>query len=87
MDALTWTQGSVAGVPLNHFVAQAGAVEAGAVTFDASNGFWVWASPLSDEAWGYAPTADGAKQALTLWLRAWLENFRPLLDAAPGPLP
>ena len=55
-------------------------VEAGSVTYDGTNGLWAWASTLADDAWGYAPSPEGAQQALTIWLIGWLENFRPLLD-------
>ena len=82
MSSLTWTQDQVAGVKLQRFVAHAGAVEAGAVQFDGGNGFWIWSSPLADEAWGWAPTQDGAMRALESWLREWLGNFRPFLDCA-----
>jgi hypothetical protein len=80
MAAIKWTQQKVAGVPLQHFLGRAGAVEIGSVTYDGSNGMWAWASPLADDAWGYAQTPEGAQQALTIWLIQWLENFRPLLD-------
>ncbi|HEY0571923.1 MAG TPA: hypothetical protein VGD16_10370 [Enterovirga sp.] len=80
MAAIKWTQQKVAGVPLQHFLGRAGAVEVGSVTYDGSNGMWAWASPLADDAWGYAQTPEGAQQALTIWLIQWLENFRPLLD-------
>ena len=85
MAAITWTQQKVAGVPLQHFVGRAGAVEIGSVTYDGSNGLWAWASTLADDAWGYAPTPGGAQQALTLWLVGWLENFRPLLEESRRP--
>jgi hypothetical protein len=85
MTALTWTQQSVAGVPLQHFLAQAGNVDVGSVSFDGSNGLWAWASTLADDAWGYAPTPEGAQRALTLWLVGWLENFRPLLEESRPP--
>jgi hypothetical protein len=80
MAAIKWTQQKVAGVPLQHFLGRAGVVEVGSVTYDGSNGMWAWASPLADDAWGYAQTPEGAQQALTIWLIQWLENFRPLLD-------
>ena len=80
MAAITWTQQKVAGVPLQHFVGRAGVVEVGSVTYDGSNGMWAWASPLADDAWGYAQTPEAAQQALTVWLVGWLENFRPFLD-------
>jgi hypothetical protein len=85
MAAITWTQQRVAGVPLQHFVGRAGAIEIGSVTYDGSNGLWAWASTLADDAWGYAPTPEGAQQALTLWLVGWLENFRPLLEESRRP--
>ncbi|HEY8566033.1 MAG TPA: hypothetical protein VIL65_11070 [Beijerinckiaceae bacterium] len=80
MSGLVWTQEEVAGVPLRRSVGRAGAVEAGAVEFDGSNGLWVWSSPLAEDAWGWAPTEAGARQALELWLKGWLENFRALRD-------
>jgi hypothetical protein len=85
MAAITWTQQKVAGVPLQHFVGRAGAIEIGSVTYDGSNGLWAWASTLADDAWGYAPTPEGAQQALTLRLVGWLENFRPLLEESRRP--
>jgi len=77
---IQWTQDSVAGVPLRRFVGHVGAVEVGTVEWDGSSGFWTWYSRLSDEAWGHAPSENGAKQAFELWLRDWLENFRPFFE-------
>ena len=53
------------------------------MSYDGGNRFWVWATPLQEDAWGYGPTEDAAKAAFELWLRAWLENFRPFLDPMP----
>ena len=80
MRAIGWIQASVAEVPLRRFVGQVGAIEVGAVEYDASNSMWVWSSPLADDAWGWAANEEGAKQALDVWLRAWLENFRAFFD-------
>jgi hypothetical protein len=63
-------------------VAFAGKLEVGTVLYDPSNRFWVWSSTLSDEAWGYGPSEDAAKRGYEAWLRAWLENFRGVLDGA-----
>ncbi len=76
---IAWTQESVAQVPLKRHVGRLGAVEVGAVEYDETNRMWVWSSPLAEAAWGWAPEEQGAKQALELWLRGWLENFRPFL--------
>ena len=78
--ALRWEQDEIAGVPLPRFTLRAGRVDAGMVAFDASNGFWTWWSPFSDEAWGHAPTQAAAQQGLELWLRGLLRDFRPLLE-------
>ena len=74
--SIAWKQDSVAGVPVQRFIGHVGAVEIGAVEFDGSNRLWIWSSPLVEDAWGWAPSEHGAKQALDLWLRNWLENFR-----------
>ena len=78
--SITWTQASVAKVPLRRFVGHVGPVEVGAVEFDGSNRLWTWSSPLAEDAWGHAQSEAGAKQGFEVWLRGWLENFRPLLD-------
>ena len=75
--AISWTQDRIADVPLDRYVGRAGTVEVGAVEFDGSNRMWLWSSPLADDAWGWAPNADAGKQALEVWLRQWLENFKP----------
>jgi hypothetical protein len=80
MSRITWRQDSVAGIPLQRFVGTVGEVEVGNVAYDATNRFWVWASPLREDAWGYGPSEDAAKRGLELWLRAWLENFRGFMD-------
>jgi hypothetical protein len=77
MSQIAWRQDSVAGVPLNRYVGYVGPVEVGSVQYDGSNRFWVWASPLQEDAWGYGPTEGAAKTAMELWLRSWLDNFRP----------
>jgi hypothetical protein len=60
-----------------------GAIEVGNVTFDGGSRFWVWATPLQEDAWGFGPTEAAAKTALEAWLRRWLENFRPFLEYRP----
>lgn len=77
---ITWTQGGVAGVPLRSAVGRVGAIEVGMVQFDGSNRMWVWSSQLAEDAWGWGPTEEAAKQALQAWLATWLENFRPFFD-------
>lgn len=78
--SITWTQARVANVPLRRFVGHVGAVEVGAVEFDGSNRLWTWSSPLAEDAWGRAQSEAGARQGFEVWLLAWLENFRPLLE-------
>ena len=78
---ITWTQDRVAGVALRRYVAHVGSVEVGAVAYDGSNRLWTWSSPLSDDAWGHAPSESGAKQAFEVWLRGWLKAFRPFFEA------
>ena len=80
MGRITWTQDSVAGVPLKRHVGRVGPIEVGNISYDGSNRFWVWASPLQEDAWGYGPSEEAAKNALEIWLTAWLENFRPFFD-------
>jgi hypothetical protein len=75
MSRIAWTQDSVAGVPLRRFVGRVGAIEVGSISYDGGNRFWVWATPLQEDAWGFGPTEEAAKAALELWLRAWLQNF------------
>jgi len=84
---IRWQQDSIAGVPLQRFIGHAGTVEVGFVEFDSGNRMWIWSSGLADDAWGWAPTGDGAKLALELWLRTWLENFRALFDGRAAPMP
>lgn len=79
---ITWSQDSVAGVPLRRFVGRAGAVEVGAVEHDGGNRLWIWSSPLQEEAWGWAPSEEAAKRAFEGWLRGWLENFRPFFETS-----
>jgi len=75
---LTWTQAAVAGVPLKRYVGRVGAIEVGAVEWDGSNRLWTWSSPLAEDAWGHAPTQEGAQRGFEAWLRGWLANFRDL---------
>ena len=82
---IAWTQDKAAGVALRRFVGRVGPVEVGAVAFDGSNKLWTWSSPLDIEAWGHAPTEDGAKQAFAVWFRGWLEAFRPFFEAHQDP--
>jgi hypothetical protein len=80
MRRIQWQQDLVAGVPLNRYVGFVGPVEVGQVAYDGSNRFWIWSSPLQEDAWGYGPTEQAAKTAFELWLRSWLENFRSFLQ-------
>ena len=83
MSRIRWQQDLVAGVPLHRHVGFVGLVEVGHVAYDGSNRFWIWSSPLQEDAWGYGPTEQAAKTAFELWLRSWLENFRSFLQP-PG---
>jgi hypothetical protein len=78
---ITGTQDRVAGVALRRLKAHVGSVEVGAVAYDGSNRLWTRSSPLSEGAWGHAPSESGAKQAFEVWLRDWLEVFRPFFEA------
>jgi hypothetical protein len=80
VSGIVWEQDAVAGVQLRRFVGRIGAIEVGNVAYDGSNRFWIWASPLQEDAWGYGPTEEAAKAGLEQWLRGWLENFREFLD-------
>jgi len=80
-DAIIWTQGGISEVPLRRFTGRIGAIEVATVEYDGSNHLWTWWSPLAEDIWGHAPEADGAKRAAEVWLREWLENFRPFLEA------
>jgi hypothetical protein len=80
MSGIRWQQDRVAGVPLDRHLGFVGPVEVGQVAYDGSNRFWVWSSPLQEDAWGYGPTEQAAKTAFELWLRSWLENFRSFLQ-------
>jgi len=77
MSRITWTQDSVAGVPLKRYVGHVGPIEVGNVSYDGGNRFWIWASPLQEDAWGYGASEEAAKAAFEMWLASWLENFRP----------
>jgi hypothetical protein len=81
MSRIQWQQDKVAGVPLNRHLGFVGPVEVGHVAYDGSNRFWIWSTPLQEDAWGYGPTEQAAKAALEHWLVAWLENFRPFFQA------
>jgi hypothetical protein len=76
MSRVAWSQDHVAGVPLNRYIGRVGPVEVGNVTYDGSNRFWIWATPLQEDAWGYGPSEQAAKAALEVWLSGWLEHFR-----------
>jgi hypothetical protein len=78
---ITWRQDRVAGVALRRFTAHVGSVEVGAVAYDGSNRLWTWSSPLSEDAWGHAPSESGAKQDFEVWLRNSLEVFRSFFEA------
>jgi hypothetical protein len=80
MNGIRWTQDSIAGVPLKRFVGHVGPIEVGNVSYDGGNRFWVWATPLQEDAWGFGPTEEAAKTAFELWLRAWLEHFRGFFE-------
>jgi hypothetical protein len=80
VSKIAWTQDSVAGVKLQRAIGRVGAVEVGNVAYDGSNRFWIWATPLQEDAWGYGTTEEAAKAALEQWLKQWLENFRSFLE-------
>jgi hypothetical protein len=80
MSRISWRQDSVAGIPLNRFVGFVGEIEVGNVSYDGGNRFWVWASPLQEDAWGYGPSDEAAKAALEHWLMQWLKNFRGFFE-------
>jgi hypothetical protein len=77
---IQWTRPDVGGVPSRRAVGFVGDVEVGAVEFDPGNRLWLWSSPLAEAAWGWAPSEDGAKRALDLWLRGWLAPFRAFFE-------
>lgn len=83
MNRIRWEQDSVAGVPLSRHTGFVAAIEVGSVAYDGSNRFWVWSTPLQEDAWGYGPTEDAAKRALELWLTVWLKNFKSFFQAEP----
>ncbi len=68
---------------MRRFVGRVGAVEVGTVDYDGSNRFWIWATPLQEDAWGYGPTEEAAKAAFEHWLKGWLENFRAFFKDEP----
>jgi hypothetical protein len=86
-DGIVWRQDSVVGVPLQRSVGFVGEVEVGNVAYDGGNRFWIWATPLQEDVWGYGQTEDAAKAAFEAWLREWLENFRPFFEATKHPPP
>jgi hypothetical protein len=77
VSRIRWERDAVAGVPLNRYVGFVGEIEVGSVDYDGSNRFWLWSSPLKEDAWGYGPTEEAARNGLEAWLTSWLENFRP----------
>ncbi len=77
---IAWTQDEVAGVPLRRFIGRVGAVQVGTVDYDGSNRFWIWATPLQEDAWGYGATEEAAKAAFEHWLKEWLQNFRDFFE-------
>jgi hypothetical protein len=80
VSGIVWTRDSVAGVPLQRSVGRVGSVEVGNVAYDGSNRFWIWATPLQEDAWGYGPNEEAAQIALEHWLKGWLQNFKPFLE-------
>jgi hypothetical protein len=76
---IAWTQHETAGVKLRRFVGHVGTIEVAATEYDGSNQLWLWSSPLAEDAWGWAANEEGAKAAVTAWLRQWLSNFRAFL--------
>lgn len=83
MSGIEWHQENVAGVALKRHVGRVGTIEVATIMYDGSNKFWVWSSPLADDAWGYGPSEDAAKRGFEVWLREWLENFRSFLAGEP----
>ena len=83
MSRIAWSQDSVAGIRLERHVGRVGPVEVGNVSYDGANRFWVWATPLQEDAWGFGTTEEAAKAALELWLRGWLQNFRAFFEPVP----
>jgi hypothetical protein len=82
MSRIQWQQDRVAEVPLKRFIGFVGPVEVGHVAYDGSNRFWIWSTPLQEDAWGYGKTEEGAKAAFEAWLSGWLENFRSFFEPA-----
>lgn len=79
---ITWVQDTVAEVPLRRFTGQVGGITVGRCEYDGSNRLWTWWTPLAEEAWGHAPSAEAAQRHCEIWLRGWLENFRPFFAAS-----
>ncbi len=80
VSRIAWTASDVAGIPLRRLVGRVGQIEVGICEYDGSNRLWTWWSPLAEDVWGHAPSAEAAQQHCEAWLRAWLENFRPFLE-------
>ena len=81
MSRIQWRQDRVAGVPLNRYVGTVGSVEVGSVDYDGSNRFWIWSTPLQEDAGGYGTTDEAAKAAFEIWLAQWLQNFQGFFQA------
>ncbi len=80
ISPIVWSRPEVFGAPARRSVGHVGEVEVGRVEFDPTNRLWLWSSGLAEEAWGWAPSEEGAQRALELWLRAWLAPFRPFFE-------
>ncbi len=74
---IAWSPPEADGQTARRLVGHVGPVEVGRVEYDPTNRLWLWSSPLAEEAWGWAPSQDGARRALEIWLRGWIEPFRP----------
>src|SRR3954452_12264805 len=85
MSRIQWQQENEAGEPLQRFIGFVGANEVDQVAYDGSNMFWIWSTPLQEDAWGYGPTEQAAKAALDAWLASWLDHFRSFFQAGGIP--
>ena len=85
MSRIQWRQDQVAGVPLNRHIGKVGSVEVGSVAYDGRNSFWIWSTPLQEDACGYGPKEQAAKTALEFLLASLLENFSPFFLADGDP--
>lgn len=74
---IVWTQDATDGVALPRCVGRVGAVEVAICAYDGSNRLWTWWSPLAEDVWGHGTDEAGARQGCEVWLRGWLEAFRP----------